>query len=90
MKSKVPSELANLPNLQTVLPGALASDMNTVCNKAEKYKPSFGEGGQKLPGVRQSLIYLISISFWKGEERQRTVKSCYTQRHWHAQSHMKS
>lgn len=33
VNSKVPSELANLPHLQTVLP----SDMNTVCNKAEKY-----------------------------------------------------
>lgn len=37
VNSKVPSELANLPNLQTVLPRALASDMNTVSNKAEKY-----------------------------------------------------
>lgn len=90
VNNKVSSELANVPNLQTVLPRALASDMNTVCIKAEKHEASFGEGGWKLPGVRKSLIYLISISFWKGKGRQRTVKSYYTQRYWHVQSHMQS
>lgn len=35
VNNEVPSELA--PNLQTALPRALASDMNIVCNKAEKY-----------------------------------------------------